>query len=111
MKRNPTKMHTEKIRTPMPTLGDLINAITSTLTSGLNSNYCAAGSVQAANPPPPTVNQSESLSTASLADVQNAVTYAVQSKWHTEVGPGSNLKIKGAEMVKRITGLEVSEPD
>jgi hypothetical protein len=96
----------------MPTLGDLISAIQSALTNGISSNYCAAGSVQPANPPPPVVNQSESLSTASLTDVQDAVLYAVQSKWHSEI-PGGNqgLRIKGAEAIKHITGLEANEPD
>ena len=60
---------------------------------------------------PPLVNQSESLSSASLTDVQNAVKYAVQSKWKTETSGNLALKVKGAEAIKRITGLEATEPD
>jgi len=51
---------------------------------------------------------------ATDADITAAANYAIYlkvSKWQTDDVQSRPLKISGADMVKRITGLEATEPD
>ena len=91
------------------TVNDLITAIKNQLNSGLDSNYCAKGTIVPG--PPPIVNGAESLCDISSTDLNNVVINATVGKWRMEGGAGGPLKIKGAEMIKRTTGLEATEPD
>jgi hypothetical protein len=91
------------------TVRDLITAIQSQLESGVTNRYCAVGTVHPGQPP--ITNPSESLCDLTSTELTNAIGNAVIGKWRTEVGSSGGLRIKGAEMVKRTTGLEPTEPD
>jgi hypothetical protein len=90
-------------------VSDLVTAIQGALNSGLSSHYSTAGTAVPAAPAG--VNQSELLSDLSTTDLQNVVTYSVSSKWRVEAGANRPLRIKGAEMIKAVTGLEATEPE
>jgi hypothetical protein len=94
----------------MPTIQNLIDKITGSLTNAQTTNIPTYTGTWT-NPPSAPSNPSAPLS--SIQDDQSGdsplgdiVKYAVYSKWHSDSGTGQALKIKGQEMVKSITGLE-----
>jgi hypothetical protein len=90
-------------------VSDLVTAIQGALNSGLSSNYSSAGTAVPAAPA--VVNQSELLSDLTTTDLQKVVAFSVSSKWRVEAGANPPLRIKGAEMIKAVTGLEATEQE
>lgn len=92
-------------------LSDVTTDVENALQAAYAAHYIAAG------PTPMPVVQAPAnmgVDTATDADITAAANYAIYlkvNKWQTDDVESRPLKISGADMVKRITGLEATEPD
>jgi hypothetical protein len=90
------------------TVNNLIAEIHSDLGSAVAAGSWNAGTVNPNAPASCGVDGATDIGTLTNQQLTNVVTFAVKSKWVSETGAAAGLKIKGAEMVKSVTGLEPS---
>jgi hypothetical protein len=92
-------------------LSDITTDIENALQAAYAAKYIARGPI-----PIPVVQEPVNMGVgmATDADITAAANYAIYlkvSKWQTDDVQSRPLKISGADMVKRITGLEATESD
>ncbi|MBV8215286.1 MAG: hypothetical protein JOZ08_18915 [Verrucomicrobia bacterium] len=92
------------------TVDNLIAEIKSDLGAAVSAGTWTRGATDPHTPASCGVDGGTNIGDLTNTQLTQVVTFAVKSKWQSEGGnTGSGgLKIKGAEMVKSVTGLEPS---
>ena len=93
------------------TVKNLVSEIHSDLGDAVTGGNWVKGTTDphAGNSCPVDVNKD--IGQLTNTELKEVVTFAVKSKWTLDAAVNVTLKVKGGEMVKRITGLEATEQD